>query len=213
MYKYVQNTHINHYKAYCQDVLDQLQRKLRKEYAIRMHSVLIGNGATNMVTKNGKAGFDLEYNLILTSVPRRLDRSPGELKELIREALEDLIKDNYSDEQGSISSITYRLHSMNGKRVEFCFDISLIRKYFRIRNKCRLVQDEEQRGLVWEQIPASGKQDSKVAAIKRTGHWEKVRRRYLDRKNRQLLEPGRTQPSYAVYNETVNHVFQSIKGL
>lgn len=213
MYKYVPSTHINHYKAYCQDILDQLQKKLRKEYSIRMHSVLIGSGATNMVTKNGKAGFDLEYNLILTSVPRRLDRSPGEIKDIIRKTLEELIQDKYSDEQGCASSITYRLHSLNGKRAEFCFDISIIRKHFQVRNKCRLVWNEEQGGLVWEQIPASSKQDSKVAAIKRTGHWEKVRRRYLDRKNRRLLSQDYSQPSYAIYNETVNHVFQSIKGL
>lgn len=213
MYKYVPNTHINHYKAYCQDILDQLQRKLRKEHSIRMHSVLIGSGATNMVTKNGKAGFDLEYNLILTAVPRRLDRSPGELKDLIRETFEALVTDKYSAEQGSPSSITYRFHSMNGKRTEFCFDVSLIRKYFRIRNKCQLVQNDETGGLTWKQIPASSKQDSKVAAIKRAGRWEKVRERYLDRKNQQLLSRDRTRPSYTVYNEAVNHVFQSMKGL
>lgn len=39
------------------------------EYGIEVRIVLVGSGTSNMVTRNGKGRFDLDYNLVLSSIP------------------------------------------------------------------------------------------------------------------------------------------------
>ncbi len=212
MYKYVPQSHVTHYKAYCQNILDQLQRKLREEYCVHVHSLLIGSGAANMVTKNGREGLHLDYSLILTAMPRRYDRSPGELKALIKSYLDELITEKCSSGRDTASSITYLIHSLNGKRTEFCFDITLIRQPRGAKNRCMLIYSKENESFIWEMIPASRRQDSKADAIKDSGYWEDVREEYLNKKNTRLHTPGDSRPAFVLYNEAVNQIYyQKIK--
>jgi len=72
--------------------------------------VLIGSGAEEMVTRNGKSAFELDYNLVLTSVPQKYDDAPGLLRNHIREMLFDLVDERFSHGKGSTFSIRYLAH-------------------------------------------------------------------------------------------------------
>lgn len=97
MYKYVAKEKVDKYKAYCQSVLRKLIKRLEKEYAIKAHVTLIGSGAEDMVTRNGKGPFDLDYNLVLMSISKKYEDSPGLLRNRVREVMDDLVDGRFSN--------------------------------------------------------------------------------------------------------------------
>ena len=65
MYEYVTKAEVTKYRTCCSDVLNRLKMKLEKEHGIKAYVTLIGSGAKNMVMRNGKGPFDLDYNIVL----------------------------------------------------------------------------------------------------------------------------------------------------
>lgn len=208
MYKYVAKGEVAEYKAYCQDVLDKLKLKLEGECDIKAYVTLIGSGAHNMVTRNGKGPFDLDYNLVLTSISQKYEKSPEQLKNLIREALDDLVKKKFAHGKGSTSSITYLAHSEDRKKVVFSFDVALI---WERGSQYKLVHDKEKNQFIWNQIRDSKDLERKIFEIKSKKRWNDVRLRYLKMKNEYLSRQDKNHPSFVVYIEAVNQVYNSIK--
>lgn len=207
MYDYVAKEQVDCYKTYCQNVLSKLQTKLKEKYSIVSNVMLIGSGAENMVTRNGKGAFDLDYNLVLTSIPQKYENSPGQLRNHVRETLDSLVDESFSHGKGSTSSITYLAHAQNRKKVVFSFDVALIRER---EGKYKLVHDKGKNVFIWNQVPYSDDLDMKIAAIKRNKRWNDVREAYLDLKNMYLRRNDKSHPSFIVYAEAVNQVYQSI---
>lgn len=79
---------VSRYKSLFQRILDRLREKLKREYGIDVRIVLAGSGASNMVTRNGKGGFDLDYNLVLSSIPPEYTGAPQNLKTIVRRELD-----------------------------------------------------------------------------------------------------------------------------
>lgn len=208
MYEYVTKGEVAGYKAYCSDVLNRLKMKLEKEYDIRAYVTLIGSGAQNMVTRNGKDAFDLDYNLVLTSVPQEYDKSLKRLKNLIREILDDLVDKRFTHGKDSTSSITYIAHARDRKIVVFSFDVALIREK---GGQSKLVHDKEKDIFIWNQIRDSGDLDKKVAMIKKSGRWKNVRNDYRELKNMYLKMGDQNHSSFVVYIQAVNQVYHAMK--
>lgn len=208
MFDYVPRREVAEYKACCSDVLNRLKMKLEKEYDSRAYVTLIGSGAQNMVTRNGKGPFDLDYNLVLTSVPQEYEKSLKRLKNLIQGILDDLVDKRFTHGKDSTSSITYLVHAKDRKTVVFSFDVALIREK---RGQSKLVHDKEKDVFIWNQIRDSGDLDKKVAMIKKGGHWKAVREDYLELKNMYLKKGDQNHPSFIVYIQTVNQVYHAMK--
>lgn len=209
MYKYVTKGEAAEYKAYCRDVLDRLKLRLEREYGIKAYVTLIGSGAHNMVTRNGENPFDLDYNLVLTTIPQKYERAPEQLKNIIRERLDDLINNKkFSYGKGSTSSITYLAYSEDGKKVMFSFDVALI---WEREIQYKLVHDKGKNLFIWNQIRDSKDLEKKIFEIKSKKRWNSVRSRYLKMKNDYLSQGDTTHPSFVVYIEAVNQVYNSIK--
>lgn len=208
MFDYVPRREVAEYKACCSDVLNRLKMKLEKEYDIRAYVTLIGSGAQNMVTRDGKGPFDLDYNLVLTSVPQENEKSLKRLKNLIRKILDDLVDKRFKPGKDSTSSITYLAHAKDGKTVVFSFDVALIREK---GGQSKLVHDKEKDIFIWNQIWDSGDLDKKVAMIKKGGHWKAVREDYLELKNMYLKKGDQNHPSFIVYIQAVNQVYHAMK--
>ena len=128
MYKYVTKGEAAPYRACCSDVLNRLKMKLEKEYGIKAYVTLIGSGAKNMVTRDGKGPFDLDYNLVLTSIPQKYEKSPEHLKNDIRKLLDRMVDKRFTPGKDSTSSIKYIVHAGDGQTVVFSFDVALIRE-------------------------------------------------------------------------------------
>ena len=208
MFKYVAKKEVADYKTYCQNVLSQLQKTLKKEYSIMSTVTLIGSGAENMVTRNGKGPFDLDYNLVLTSIPQKYEDSPGLLRSHVREILNSLVDERFSNGKGSTSSIKYLAHPEDRSKVVFSFDVALIRER---EGKYKLVHDKGKNVFIWNQIPYSKNLDKKIVAIRKSGRWSDVEEAYLNLKDMYLRRNNKSHPSFIVLAEAVNQVYQSIE--
>ena len=105
MYNYVAEKQVAHYRSLIQSALDRLRERLEREYGIGVRTVLVGSGTNGLVTRNGKGGFDLDYNLVLLSIPPQYAGAPEELKSLIRKTLDGLVPSGFSHGKDSTSSI------------------------------------------------------------------------------------------------------------
>ena len=59
----------------------------------------------------------------------------------------------------------------------------------------------------WNEVPNSHQVKDRADKLKRAGLWQKVRDRYLEKKNMYLSWQDRNHPSFAVYVEAVNEVY------
>ena len=211
MYEYVAKSVVKPYKAYCQSLLNSLKDNLKKKEGISVEIKLIGSGASNMVTRNGKEPFDLDYNIVINSVPDSYLKAPGKLKDVVRKLLDSLINEKFSYGQDSTSSITYILHSLNNKTVEFRMDFALIRKDN--STTFRLIHDKKQDSYIWNELPNYGLIPKKVDQIRKNGKMNELKALYLQLKNHYLSRSDRNHPSFVIYAEAVEDIYQQCKAL
>lgn len=209
MYDYVTEKQVGHYKSLFQSILDRLREKLKRKYGIEVRIVLVGSGANNMVTRNGKGGFDLDYNLVLASIPPKYAGAPEELKSLVRKELDALVPSGYSHGKDSTSAITYLLHSPDKKKVEFKADVALV-----LAGKngySRLVRDRNTKRYICNQIRSSGDLEKKLNAIKAAGRLNELADIYQQKKNLYLSRQDNDHPSFVVHIEAVNELYQKLR--
>jgi len=206
MYEYVLKSVVKPHKTYCQDLLNRLKDSLKNKEGISVEVELIGSGASNMVTRNGNEAFDLDFNIILISVPEKYSKSPGKIKDVVRQMLDSLIQKKYSYGQDSTSSITYNLFRSNNETVEFRLDLALIKKEG--DKAYRLIHDKKQGIYIWNELPDYSLLPKKVERIKTDGRIASLRERYLQLKNQYLSQNDASHPSYVVYAEAVEDIYQ-----
>ena len=79
-------------------------------------------------------------------------------------------------------------------------------------NYMRLIHNKNAYALGWDQytwneVPNSHQVKDKADEIKEEGLWQEVRDRYLEKKNMYLSWQDRNHPSFVVYVEAVNEVY------
>lgn len=213
MYEYVNHAEVTRHQDFCSKTLTSLCASL-KENDIIAQPVLIGSGARNLVTRNGDGPFDLDYNLVISKMSPVYSQNLFQLKNQIMLSLNRLLGDTFfSDAKDSTSVITAILHFKDAPRVQFSFDIGIVTKNSQ-GNYCRLIH--QKRGyphgtFTWCEVPTSSKVGEKASAIKKAGKWDDVRQRYLNLKNRYLSQGDINHPSFVVYVEAVNQIFETIQ--
>ena len=212
MYEYVNHAEVERYRKFCSQLLQSLCASL-KEFNIIAQPVLIGSGAKNLVTRNGDAPFDLDYNLEITRLPSEYDHDLFALKNRVMTLLNKQLEGTFfSDAKDSTSVITAILHFADTPQVQFSFDIGIIKKN-KQGNYCRLIHQKDGWGhgtFNWCETPTSAQVGEKAAAIKTAGKWIILRKKYLELKNWYLKGNDRTHPSFVVYVEAVNQVFATL---
>lgn len=200
MYQYVTKSKIKPYKNICRNMLQQLVSELRKKYGMITQIQLIGSGANNLVTRNGNGSFDLDYNLLLQSVPDECTKNTARLKDTIRSELDRHIISGFSYGQDSTASVTYVYHR-NGREC-FHFDLGIIlcgsdeRSYRLINNKVQSV-------YIWNEVMDTRNIRRMAQEIHQRNDWSQLRKEYLNLKNAHL-EKQDGLPSYDIYAEAVN---------
>lgn len=59
----------------------------------------------------------------------------------------------------------------------------------------------------WNEVPYSHQVKDRADELKEAGLWQKVRERYLEKKNMYLFRQEHDHPSFVVYVEAVNEVY------
>lgn len=213
MFRIVDNSECRRYRQDCAKVLTQVRDTLRDEKDIITQFTLVGSGARNMVTRNGDGPFDLDYNLEIITAPDEYWIDLRKLKDTVRVLLDKVSGlQCFTESQNSTVALTALLHFKDEPQVEFSFDVAIVARN-RDGSLCRLVNNKHclfngiQGQYTWNEVPNSHNVKEKADRIKQSGKWLEVRKRYVDLKNLYLPRQDRDHPSFIVYIEAVNQVF------
>ena len=110
---------------------------------------------------------------------------------------------------GVVLLTTKKRRFTKGNHTEFSIDLAIV---FNNRNGCHRLIHEKTRVTAWgryywNSVPDSRNLFDKVAAIKDEHLWDEVIDEYLEKKNMYLRRQDYNHPSFNVYVETVNQVF------
>ena len=209
-YEFVYESEAKRYRSDCSRTLKKTCELLRAK-GISAQFTLVGSGARNMIMRNGDGPYDLDYNLLVVKADDEY-RDPRLLKDTIRNTLNKAVGGKFfSDAQDSTSCLTALLHFKDTPNVEFSFDVAITTKN-KNGNYMRLIHNKNVYALgldqyTWNEVPNSHQVKDKADELKKAGLWEKVRDRYLDKKNMYLSRQDHNHPSFLVYVEAVNEVY------
>ena len=214
MYNYAKHDECKRYRTSCSNDLKETCSILY-EKGIVAQPVLIGSGARNMVTRNGDGPFDLDYNLEIIKADDIYWNNLHLLKDTVRKALNDVVGFYFSDAKDSTSVLTCLLYFNDPPNVKFSFDVAILAK-FENGNYSRLVHNKRYYMIgagqyLWNEVPSSKNVVKKAEYIKSTNKWNKVRERYLELKDMYLSRQDNNHPSFVVYVEAVNEVYEKVK--
>lgn len=209
-YEFVYESEAKRYRSDCSRTLKKTCELLRAK-GISAQFTLVGSGARNMITRNGDGPYDLDYNLLVVKADDEY-RDPRLLKDTIRNALNKAVGGKFfSDAQDSTSCLTALLHFKDTPNVEFSFDVAITTKN-KNGNYMRLIHNKNVYALgldqyTWNEVPNSHQVKDKADELKKAGLWQEVRDKYLEKKNMYLSRQDHNHPSFLVYVEAVNEVY------
>lgn len=216
MYVLVDEAEAKRYRRECASVL-QKTCELLKEENISAQFTLVGSGGRNLITRNGNGPYDLDYNLEIKKAPSELWRDLHQLKEKVRNALNKANGFDFSDAHDSTSVLTCILFFQDTPNVEFNFDVAIVARD-QDGALLKLVHNKNAWGFgprgqyTWNMVPNSKDVLEKARAIKDEGEWLRVRQRYVEKKNQYLILGDTNHPSFIVYVEAVNEVYNQLFG-
>lgn len=213
MYHYVEDKEfLREMKSLCSNIVNQLVQSINNDSVMTVKAELVGSGAKNLITQNGKEAIDLDYNLCIVKCNGRI--IPGQqIKEYVRKKFNEILNYNDLDDcQDSTSALTTgKVYSTNGNRTPFSIDLAIVRK--NNGNWERLIH--EKTGFVnldrwyWNIAPNSRGLSEKVDKLKKENLWNEVRDLYLEKKNMYLRRQDYNHPSFIVYIETINEIYNA----
>ena len=209
-YEFVYESEAKRYRSDCSRILKKTCELLRAK-GISAQFTLVGSGARNMITRNGDGPYDLDYNLLVVKADDEY-RDLRLLKDTIRNALNKAVGGKFfSDAQDSTSCLTALLYFKDTPNVKFSFDVAITTKN-KNGNYMRLMHNKNVYALgldqyTWNEVPNSHQVEDKADELKKAGVWQKVRDRYLEKKEMYLSRQYHDHPSFVVYVEAVNEVF------
>lgn len=210
-YEIVSESESKRYRSDCSAILTKACKILMSKDITAQFS-LVGNGARNLITRNGNGPYDLDYNLIVIKADDRYWHDLRLLKETVRNALNKAEgKDFFSDAMDSRSCLTTLLHFNDLPNVEFSFDVAILTKN-RNGNYMRLIHNKNAFFIgfaqyTWNEVPKSRDVKDKADAIKAEKLWQEVRDRYVELKNIYLSRQDNSHPSFIVFVEAVNEIY------
>lgn len=171
--------------AACMKPLEEVAAKLRKKYKMKIAIQTVGSNAVNLITKDSKGTFDLDFDLQITNCPAELRDNPKKLKDLIRGWLDESIDRMYTRcGKDSTSALTYIFHKKNDSQMVFSMDIGILTMAGKNQPMLRLIFDKPKQVYIWNQMTERYNQlAASVKVLNKQGKKTELRNRYLEKKN------------------------------
>lgn len=207
MYSYVSKPTVKPARKICTSMLNELKGRLQEE-RIQVQIEPVGSARVNLVTKNGSDPFDLDYDIRVFSFDSDLKLS-GLKKILLNAVRKEADAYGFRKVQDSTSAITC-IHYQDGTdSIDFHMDIGII--VMRDKNSgCRLIHDKRQETYTLNEPVQYKDLHQHATAIYEHQMRKELRRVYLEKKNQYLKKGDQNHPSFVVYVEAVNQVYQKI---
>ena len=214
MYHYIEDkVFLKDMKYLCSNIINQLVQLINNDSLMEVEAHLVGSGAKNLITQNSNEPIDLDYNLMIIHSEINSGR---EIKEYIRKQFNVILnKNGWNDCMDSTSVLTTeKRHFTKGNHTEFSIDFAIV---FNDRNGCHRLIHEKTGFTAWDRyywnlVPDSKDLLDKVTDIKGKHLWNEVIDEYREKKNLYLCRQDYNHPSFNVYVETVNQVFNKYFG-
>lgn len=212
MHQYIQDKEfLKRLKGTCHDIVNQLVQSINNDSVMTVQASLVGSGAKNLITQNENEPIDLDYNLCIVSTESINIWNGYEIKEYVRKQFNKVLSSNgWDDCDDSTSAFTTKERVFKkGNQTAFKIDIAITCKY---HNKWqRMIHQKTgfviQDGYYWNEVHDSGRLEEKVRVLKSKDLWGEVRDTYLKKKNFYLCRNDHTHPSFVVYIEAVNQIY------
>jgi hypothetical protein len=215
MYHYVEDKiFLKRAQNCCSELMRELEDELRKR-EINSQFFLVGSGARNMVTQNGREAIDFDYNLNIIGCEDFHD-CKNIKHEVIMAFNRVMSKNNLDNVDDSTSSITTKkIHFRDTPKIEFSMDVCIV-TLENDKQWLRLIHEKGRNSYYdryyWNIAPNSKNYAKKADAIKSVpGWWLKVREQYLKIKNNYLSQNDHNHPSFVCYVEAVHNVYNQMK--
>lgn len=207
-YEYVPKNESKPFSLFCSQIMNEVKLSLQKN-GIFCTVYGIGSYAKNMVTRNGKAPYDLDYNLeIIKPLPQKYS-DLKKLKNLVRNEMDKKLQNTgFSYGKDSKSVITYILHLPKKSQMKFSFDIGIVSRN-KNGNLQRLIHNKANDSFTWNEAKDSKGLNELTKFLKNHGHTEEIKTLYLKKKNAYLSKNQKEHhPSFNVYIETINELYK-----
>lgn len=212
MYHYIEDrVFLGSMRATCADTINRLVQKINNDGVMEVRAVLIGSGAKNLVTQNGGSPVDLDYNLCICKLYGN-PMKENEIKEYVKCKFDEVLREkklgNCKDSRSALTTEAWAVMKDDPTKVKI--DLGIVRETAKgwqrlIHQKTGCVATDE---WFWNDAPNSRNLEEKVQKLKKQPQlWQKVSALYLDKKNMYLRRNDRDHPSYIVYIETVNEIY------
>ncbi len=212
MYHYIQDKEfLKRLRGACGDIVNQLVQSINNDSVMTVKAFLVGSGAKNLITQNENEAIDLDYNLCIVSTKSINILDGHEIKEYVRKQFNKVLNANgWGDCHDSTSVFTTEERVFKkGNQTAFKIDIAITCKYH--NNSQRLIHQKTGivilDGYYWNEVQNPGWLEEKVRALKSENLWGEMRDTYLEKKNLYLRRNDHNHPSFIVYVETVNQVY------
>lgn len=205
----------------CFDLINQLVQRINNESVMEVKEELVGSGKHGLITQKAQEPIDLDYNLIIRSVggqvPSNNLAAPNgswtgqRIKEYVRVQFNDILQKNGENDCGdSTSVLTAKLRPFKKwPDLPFNIDLAIITKgsngWLRLIHKKTGITRLD--SWYWNQSPNLTEVEEKALRLKQDGLWQHVQKRYLEKKNEYLTRNDHDHPSFIVYIETINEIF------
>lgn len=212
MYHYIQDKDfLKRLKGTCGDIVNQLVQSINNDSVMTVKACLVGSGAKNLITQNENESIDLDYNLCIVSTKSINILDCRGIKEYVRKQFNKVLHLNgWGDCQDSTSAFTTEKRVFKeGNQTAFRIDVAITCMYNSswqrlIHQKTGFVNLDR---YYWNEVKDSRRLEEKVCVIKINSLWDEVRTAYLEKKNFYLRSNDQTHPSFVIYVEAVNQIY------
>lgn len=212
MYHYIDDKDfLKRMRSLCSGIINRLVQRINNDSVMTVEAHLVGSGAKNLETQNENEPVDLDYNLCVISTHEMDIKDGRAIKEYIRKQFNAVLTANgWGDCEDSTSALsTKRRHFTKGNSTEFSIDVAIVEE--RKNQWFRLIHEKNGSAAsdryYWNEVPHSEGLSDKVSQLKKHHLWMDVREVYLKKKNIYLKQQDRNHPSFNVYIEAVNEVY------
>lgn len=212
MYHYISDKEfLKQMRGLCSNIINQLVQIINNDSIMTVEAHLVGSGARHLETQNANEPIDLDYNICILDMAKFNINEGGKIKEYIRKQFNTVLNAHeWSDCKDSTSALTTEIRCFTkGNQTGFSMDVGIVvesdNEWYRlIHEKTGFTTYDR---YFWNKMPDSKGLTKKVVRLKKNHLWEEIRSTYLNKKNMYLRRHDDSHPSFVVYVESVNEVY------
>ena len=213
MYHWIEDKQfLGRMRSLCSDIVNQLVQAVNREGALSVRQHLVGSGAKNLITQNANQPVDLDYNLEIVESRTYSINDCGGIKEYIRDKFDEVLdRTVWGNCEDSTSALTTKKRCIvEGYPTKVSIDLCIVRKgafgslYRLIHQKTGSTWTDR---YYWNEVRHSNGLEDRILWLKENDCWNEVREAYIEKKNMYLSRSDHDHPSFIVYIEAVNEVY------